>query len=224
MLKREEIIELGEKMLQGQAALTKYVTHYTEFFNVPRCKKGIIEFLNELFDQPTGEGEIRRWQFDYNDLMIQLTTGKSHENSWKTCRALKNSNIEADGFKEIVRQRNDFMNAIADYLVHTREELEKSELIDARERQVYLRRAVARLLTVCVSRPLVTINASQWSEVTPWEYCDYLSLTMDELVSRLRPSKDTWLSVDYQDNGLDCRENVQSILNFLDYLDTFLKY
>lgn len=224
-MKREEIIALAEKMMQGQKALEKYVEHYTTFLKEPRCKKGIIEFLAELFNMDRDNPEtIREYQFDYPALMIQLSTGKSDQNSYNTICALRSANVETRGFKEITEQRKEFMNGIIDYLIHTREELDKSELSDARGRQVYLRRAVARLITVCCSRPLVALTAEQWSDVPPWEYCDYLSCTMDELVARLRPSEDSWLSVCYEQNGLDTRQNVESIINFMDYLDTFLKY
>lgn len=224
-MKREEILALGHRIIEGQESVTRYVQHYTDFLAVPRCKKGIAAFLTELFNHDTDPNAIKQWKFDYPGLMIKLTSGKSELNSDETRWALRDANVETESFKELTEQRKEFMNHVIDYALNIRVELEKSDLADARERQVYLRRAIARLITLCFSRPLTTITVDQWSEVQPYEYCDYLSLTMDELTARLRPNaEDRWVSVTYENNGLDRKENVLSIMSFLDYLDTFLLY
>jgi hypothetical protein len=181
--------------------------------------------LEELFNHNSDPEAIKQWAFDYPALMIKLTSDKSKRNSDETRWALRDANVETESFKELTEQRKEFMNHVIDYALNIRVELEKSELTDARERQVYLRRAIARLITLCCSRPLTAITADQWPEVQPYEYCDYLSLTMDELTVRLRPNaEDRWVSVTYENNGLDRKENVLSIMSFLDYLDTFLLY
>lgn len=229
MIKREEIVAHAEKMMAAQAALNKYVEHYTLFLKEPRCKKGIQEFLKELFNLAEDNSEnkhlLERWNIDYSGLMVRLGTGKCNENSWITRDVLQKAGIETRGFEDLTELRVTFSNLVADYVLHVYEELGKSELTDARERQVYLRRAIARLVVVTFSKPLVPITAAQWPEVEPYEYCDYLSATMEEMVKGIRLNQDyDYKHVAWGPMNFEHREAVKSILNFLDYLDTFLTY
>lgn len=229
MIKREEIVAHAEKMLGAQATLDKYVEHYSTFLNEPRCKKGIKEFLKELFnladDNVDNHHMLERWSLNYNALMVQLATGKCLENAWRTRSALQEAGIETRGFEELSTLRIDFSNLVADYILHIYEELGKSELSDARERQVYLRRAIARLVVVTYNNPIVPITAEQWPEVEPYKYCDYLSATMEEMVKGIRLTENNdFKHVAWGPNNFEHREAVKSILNFIDYLDTFLAY
>ena len=222
---KEEIVALIEELRIKQATAKKFIDHYTVFLKEPRCKKGIVEFLDELFSGSRDTSNNVSWSFDYNETMLRLTVGKSDANSRIVRSALDKSGIKTSGFEEIKNLRMEITGKLADYMLQIQEKLDASPLQDARERQLYLRRAVARLVNARCSHLLVALTVDQWAEVEPFEYIDYLTTDIKELTDRLRHDENyRWWSVNYDEQSLDSSTHLSSVITFLDYLDTFLVY
>lgn len=222
---KEEIIALVEELRIKQDAADKFVEHYTSFLKDPRCKKGIIEFLNELFGASQTTDYPINWYLPYDELMLKLNVGKSDRNSYETRFALEKSSVKTRGFAELQELREKITNMIADYIIQIQAKLDESTLVDANERQLYLRRAVARFAEARAGLYLVSLTVDQWAEVRPADWVDYLNTDIQTLVQRLRHEEDfRWAGIKFDSRSMDNPLILQSIITYLDYLDTFLVY
>lgn len=118
------------------------------------------------------------------------------------------------------------MKLVSEYIMDTSRRLDETTLLDKVERQVYLRRAVARLLTVFHSDLPVAIKTEQWCEVEPYEWIDYLTTDLSSLVGKVDNDEMImkWSCHMYDYNHLDNDENLISLKSFVEYLDTFTEY
>ncbi|WNV45846.1 hypothetical protein [Aeromonas phage AerS_266] len=202
----------------------KFREHYLEFTNQPRCKKGCIEFIKSLTDDVHNDASPRIFHYELMDISITLLAAKSEFNSTRLRMLLGKSAVETHNAKELFKARQTLLETIGEHIKYVHEQLDKSSLRDAKERQTYLRRAVARLITVCQSHLLVPIQKDQWCEIPVSEYNDYLNTSLDELVSKLCYDDDSRPSIWYDWWNLDNDTTLASIDSYLEYLDTFLKY
>lgn len=202
----------------------KFREHYIEFTNQPRCKKGCIEFIKSLTDNTENSATPRIFHHELMDMSITLLGAKSEFNSNRLRMLLGKSAVETHNAKELFKARRTLLESIAEHIKWIHEQLDKSSLKDAKERQTYLRRAVGRLITVCKAQPIVSIQKDQWCEVEVNEYIDYLNNTLDELLQKLSYDNDIRPSIWYDWWNLDNDITLTSIESYLDYLDTFLNY
>lgn len=202
----------------------KFREHYIEFTNQPRCKKGCIEFIKSLTDDVGNPAAPRIFHYELMDMSITLLAAKSEFNSNRLRMLLGKSAIETHNARELFKAREELLEAIGEHIKWIHEQLDKSTLRDAKERQTYLRRAMGRLITVCKGYPLVSIQKDQWCEIEVNEYIDYLNTSLDELVGKLSYDDDIRPSIWYDWWNLDNDITLNSIDSYLDYLDTFLKY
>lgn len=215
---KEEIFALIDQLSIDQEAYDKFYDYVYDFCSRPRCKKGCIEFVNGLYQSGNIEG--------FNEIAITLLTDKTECNSNKLRNFVFDHSITQGYVKSLKNQRMTIMVALADYVIETAERIRNSELEDKAERQVYLRRAVARLRKLFSYRLQTALTTETWAEVEPDEFIDYLTSTLDELVApikdpvRILEWADAW--GDYQ--NLDQKNMLASIRNYPNYLDTFAEY
>lgn len=217
-MQKEEIFALLDRLYLDQTQYNKFFEYLSTFTREPRCKKGCLAFVEEIFNLPQIEGR--------DQLAIRLVFSKTLTNAYDTRHFVEDHPITV-GYGEALKQgRLVVLRHIADYVLETARRLDESTLLDKVERQVYLRRAVARLLTVFHAKLPVALKTEQWSEVEPHEWIDYLNSDLGTLVKRIDNDEVIikWSSHLYDYNHLDNDENLASLKSFLEYLDTFTEY
>lgn len=223
---KQEVLKVIADLRIAQNNQDKFVEHYKDFCSVPRCKKGIVEFLKELRGDELSDAP---WIFHDVEqvLKLKMVSQKSNINSDLLWDLLNRSTYNDYKAKELRKQRESLLRAVGEYLMFIHSELDKSTLVDNKERQVYLRRAIARLATVLASQLIVPIALDQWHEVEPNEYIDYLLNDLNTLVGHFTygENPDTkYGSIWYDWYGLNKPNTIDSIESFLDYVDGFLVY
>lgn len=217
-MQKEEIFALIDRLYLDQTQYNKFFEYLDGFTQEPRCKKGCLAFIEEIFNLPQIEGR--------DQLAIQLVFSKTLSNALDTRRFVEEHPITV-GYGEALKQgRLVILQHVADYILDTARRLDETTLLDKVERQVYLRRAVARLLTVFQARLTVSLKTEQWPEVVPYDWIDYLTTDLDSLVGKIDNDQAIikWSSGLYDINNLSNDENLASLKSFLEYLDTFTEF
>lgn len=217
-MQKEEIFAVLDRLYIDQTKYNKFFEYLFTFTNEPRCKKGCLEFLEEVFNLPQIEGR--------DQLAIRLVASKTMSNAFDTRHFVENHQITV-GYGEALKQaRLSALKLVSDYIMDTSRRLDETTLLDKIERQVYLRRAVARLMTVFHAKLPVAIKTEQWCEVEPYEWIDYLTTDLPTLVGKIADDEVIlkWSSHMYDYNHLDNDENLASLKSFVEYLDTFTEF
>lgn len=215
---KEEIISKIELLAEDQEKYEKFKDYILEFSNTPRCKKGVLEFVRDLYNSQNVEG--------LSEMAIELFTDKSMRNSERMRYWIFEHPISLGYNQALKDQREVVMCAIAKYIMDTSERIQNSDLDDKAERQVYLRRAVARLRTVMGTKTHIEFDTLDWAEVEPADYYDYLCSSLSELID---PICDKRVIQEWADSWGDCQSLSQvnmlrSLRSYLNYLDTFYQY
>lgn len=214
---KEELYAKLDQLLIDQMKYNTFCEYTRTFTDDIRCKKGCLEFTKEVFNLPQLDG--------LDELGMRLVSSKSSENSIQTLHFIMNHQITLGYNEALVAARVDIMKDMAEYIKEMSVRLAATELEDKYERQVYLRRAVARLIKVFQASNKVPVYLDQWSEVEPAEYINYLGDTLDELTGYFNNTREAdWSDAWGSYNQLHERNTILSVRGFLDYLDTFLKY
>lgn len=215
---KDELISKIDTLAVDQEKYNKFKEYVLEFSEHPRCKKGVLEFVRDLYNSQNVEG--------LGELAIGLFTDKSTRNSEAMRYWIFEHPITMGYLQALKDQREVVMCGIAKYIMDTSERIQNSELDDKAERQVYLRRAVARLRGVLGSKIHTDIDTVDWSEVEAVEYIDYLCSSLSELVN---PICDKKVIQEWADTWGDCQSlhqlnMLRSLRSYLNYLDTFYQY
>ena len=225
---KEEVVKVINELRILTANYKKFREYVDTFACEPRCKKGVLDFVDTLLSYDNGDGKNYPAVFGKvrKELGLKLTVGKSDRNVQLFKDALRDLYLDASAVNKLVDTRIELVTKICEYVKHIQSELDKSELTDARERQVYLRRALARLKAVFNTYLVSPITKDNWAEVKPSDYVPYLTDSLDEIINKYftYDSKVTPWTVDWDHNELNNDFTVDSIETFLDYLDTFIKY
>ena len=225
---KEEVVKVINELRILTANYKKFREYVDTFACEPRCKKGVLDFVDTLLSYDNGDGKNYPAVFGKvrKELGLKLTVGKSDRNVQLFKDALRDLYLDASAVNKLVDTRIELVTKICEYVKHIQSELDKSELTDARERQVYLRRALARLKAVFNTYLVAPITKDNWAEVRPADYIPYLTDSLDEIINKYftYDSKVTPWTVDWDHNELNNDFTVDSIETFLDYLDTFIKY
>ena len=225
---KEEVVKVINELRILTANYKKFREYVDTFACEPRCKKGVLDFVDTLLSYDNGDGKNYPAVFGKvrKELGLKLTVGKSDRNVQLFKDALRDLYLDASAVNKLVDTRIELVTKICEYVKHIQSELDKSELTDARERQVYLRRALARLKGVFSTFLAAPISKDSWSEVRPAEHVPYLTDSMDEIITKYftYPDKISPWSVDWDLNELSDEFTIDSVETFLDYLDTFIKY
>lgn len=217
-MQKEELFALLEQLYLDQEKYNKFKDYIIDFTSQPRCKKGCIEFLDEIFNLPQLAGK--------KELAIQLLSSKSYQNSMKLTDFIYQHEITM-GYSEALKDaRFLVLTKLAEYIIELSGRLNKTDLVDKVERQVYLRRAVARLKTIFTYRTQTTILPDQWHEVEPAQWTDYLINDLATLTGMISDEKSVkqWSDVYGDTYGLDNTLVIRSLVNYVTYLDSFLEY
>lgn len=217
-MQKEEIFALLDQLAIDQDKFNKFREYQITFIRQPRCKKGCLEFLTEIFDSENVAGS--------KELALRLLSVKSYQNSSQLDQFINHHPITQAYNKALIDARILIMQRVSEYIKELSVRLDKSDLVDKWERQVYLRRAVARLATIYMTSTQVAITVDQWPEVEAQYWIDYLTTTLDELTGRIceLDRMKEWADVYGDYYHLDRPEVIRSVRNFMDYLDTFLTY
>ena len=225
---KEEVVKVINELRILTANYKKFREYVDTFACEPRCKKGVLDFVDTLLSYDNGDGKNYPAVFGKvrKELGLKLTVGKSDRNVQLFRDALRDLYLDASAVNKLVETRIELVTKVCEYVKHIQSELDKSELTDARERQVYLRRALARLKAVFNTYLVAPITKDNWAEVRPADYIPYLTDSLDEIINKYftYDSKVTPWTVDWDHNELNNDFTVDSIETFLDYLDTFIKY
>lgn len=215
---KDELISKIDTLAVDQEKYDKFKSYVLEFSEHPRCKKGVLEFIRDLYSSQNVEG--------LGELAIELLTDKTTRNSEAMRWWIFDHQITQGYLQALKDQREVVMCGIAKYIMDTSERIQNSELDDKAERQVYLRRAVARLRGVMGSKVHTNLDTVDWSEVEAPDYYDYLCSSLSELVD---PICDKKVIQEWADTWGDCQSLSQSTMlrslrSYLNYLDTFYQY
>lgn len=225
---KEEVVKVINELRILTTNYKKFREYVDTFACEPRCKKGVLDFVDTLLSYDNGDGKNYPAVFGKvrKELGLKLTVGKSDRNVQLFKDALRDLYLDASAVNKLVETRIELVTKICEYVKHIQSELDKSELTDARERQVYLRRALARLKAVFNTSIVTPITKDNWAEVRPADCIPYLTDSLDEIINKYftYDSKVTPWTVDWDRNELNNDFTVDSIETFLDYLDTFIKY
>lgn len=217
-MQKEEIIALLDQLYLDQEKYNKFTDYVSDFVSQPRCKKGIISFIEDIFNLPEIAGK--------NQLAIQLLSSKTTGNSLKAADFIFSHPVTKGYNKALVDARLMIMTKIAEYILEMSKRIQETTLEDRPERQVYLRRAVARLITATSYSLQTWITAEQWAEVEPYKWTNYLTTTLEELTDAIKNEKRIveWSDTTYAGMELDNLHVIRSLSSYLDYLETFLVF
>lgn len=217
-MEKQEIIALIERLCGDQEKYNKFVQYTEDFTSRRRCKKGILAFIEEIFNAPELAGT--------KELAIQLFGEKTMTNSHAAHKFIMNHPITIGYNTALIDARIVITRAIASHITAVAERLQNSTLDDKVERQVYLRRAIARFLTLSRSRPLSVVQQDQWHEVEPFPYINYLAATFEEMLNLVNNEEDmrAYSDVYYSTMNMDQENVLRSMISYLDYLDTFTEW
>lgn len=220
---KAEVKKILEELRIHQREQDKFVALYSDFTSVPRCKKGVLAFIKELSDQSKNPS-IDIFGKERNELSIVLTSGKSYSNSELARKALDKSLFLTTHSKELRKERKELLKALCEYIRWVHKELDQSTLTDRKERQVYLRRAFARLTHVLSWNLVVPLTVEQWSTVEPAQGVEYLTEDLETLLSSIEIERDDPIWPWFGWYNLNTPNTLESIETYLDYLDSFLVY
>jgi hypothetical protein len=218
-MQKEEIFAVLDRLVIDQKQYNKFLEHTDTFTKEPRCKKGCLAFIEEVFNLPEVAGR--------DQLAICLVSSKTQGNARDTRHFIMEHPITIGYGQALQQARLSLLRLIAEYILETSRRLDETTLSDKHERQVFLRRAVARLITLFQSGDMrVVIKADQWSEVKPFEWIDYLTSDLQTLVGKIDNDEAIlkWSSHLYDVNNLNCDYNLESLRGYIDYLDTFTEF
>lgn len=217
-MQKEEIFALIDRLYIDQTKYNRFFEYLRDFTLEPRCKKGCLAFVDEVFNTENVSGK--------NQLAIGLLSSKTSSNSYDTRRFIENHPITIGYNNALKKARILILEDIGKYVFKVSHELSESNLTDKIERQVYLRRAVARLITVFHKTLVAELTTEQWPEVEPCEWIHYLTDSLEELVGKIDTDKEimAWSDVYYDYKKLDIDKNLLSLKSYLNYLDTFLEF
>ena len=225
---KEEVVKVINELRILTTNYKKFREYVETFTSEPRCKKGVLEFVDSLFSYNDGNGQEYPAVYGKvrKELGLKLTVAKSDMNVRLFRDALRDLYLDSSAVNKLVETRIELVTKICEYVKHIQSELDKSELTDARERQVYLRRALARLKAVFSTYLVSPITKDNWTEVRPYELIPYLTDSLDEIINKYFTYVDkvTPWTVDWDHNELSNDFTIDSVESFLDYLDTFIKY
>ena len=225
---KEEVVKVINELRILTANYKKFREYVDTFACEPRCKKGVLDFVDTLLSYDNGDGKEYPAVFGKvrKELGLKLTVSKSDRNVQMFKDSLRDLYLDASAVNKLIDTRIELVTKVCEYVKHIQSELDKSELTDARERQVYLRRALARLKGVFGTYLVSPTTKDNWSEVRPADYIPYLTDSLDEIINKYftYDSKVTPWTVDWDHNELNNDFTIDSIETFLDYLDTFIKY
>lgn len=214
-MQKEEIFAVLDRLIIDQDKYNKFSEYVNTFTNEPRCKKGCLAFIEEVFNLPQIAGR--------NQLAIQLVSSKTMKNADDTRFFINNHQITTGYEKALQEARNSLLKLMGDYALDTSRRLDETTLMDKSERQVFLRRAIARLMTVFDSRQQVAIKTEQWSEIEPYTWIDYLSTDLESLIASFCSGDMATVNFIYS-CSLDSDRNLESMRSFVEYLDTFTEF
>ena len=226
---KEEVVKVINELRILTANYKKFREYVDTFVSEPRCKKGVLDFVDTLFSYDNGDGKTYPAIFGKvrTELGLKLTVGKSDLNVRLFDSALHDLYLDSSAVNKLIETRIELVTKICEYVRHIQSELDKSELTDARERQVYLRRALGRLKTVFGACLITPVTKDNWPEITPDKYVLYLTDSLEEIISKnftFDKDRITPWSVDWGQHNLGEDFTIDSVESFLDYLDTFIKY
>lgn len=217
-MQKQELYALIDRLYLDQEKYNKFIDYTFSFTRQPRCKKGGIAFVEEVFNLPEIAGK--------DELAIRLLSEKTTRNSRAIEDFIMSHPVTAGYSQALIDARKLVMSKVAEYVLDTAKRIHDTNLEDKSERQVYLRRAVARLCKLFVSSLPTSVEASQWHEVEPYEWTEYLSSTLEELVFKIEDPKtiQEWSNTYQGANNLSNLNLLRSLNTYLDYLDTFVEF
>lgn len=217
-MQKEAIFALLEQLYLDQEKYNKFREYVSDFISRPRCKKGCMDFLEEVFNLPQIEGK--------EELAMKLLTSKTSNNSCMLSEFIYRHPITIGYSEALKNARYLILVKLAEYIIELSSRIADSQLSDKIERQVYLRRAVARLRTV-FSYPIQSaIDTDQWPNVDPVDWIDYLTTDLKELTNTISNKRTVieWSDVYGDCYQLDNTMVIRSVISYINYLDSFLEF
>lgn len=215
---KEDIITQLETLAADQEKFDRFKDYISEFSSQPRCKKGVLEFVRDLFNSKNVEG--------LNEMAIELLTDKCTRNTELMNTFIYDHQVTKGYNQALIDQREVVMCGIAKYIMETAERINASELDCKAERQVYLRRAVARFRGVAGYKVIVKFDTLDWAEVEAPEWINYLCESLEELVTPICDKKviREWADIWGDAQSLSQVNMILSLRSYLNYLDTFSEF
>lgn len=217
-MQKEEVLALIDRLYLDQNKYNRFLEYLDTFLGEPRCKKGCIAFVKEVFNDKEVEG--------LNLLAMKLTSTKSDLNAYNAVEFVREHVITLGYNQALTQARVVILKAVRDYVLDTSRRLSETTLLDKIERQVYLRRAVGRLLTMFSYTQHVVVKREQWPEIQVDGWIDYLNNDLETLAEKIvdENAVKRWSVPGGDVNNLDRGNTLAALKSYLDYLDTFVEY
>jgi len=217
-MQKEEVLALISRLYLDQSKYNRFLEYLDGFLSEPRCKKGCVAFIKEVFNSENVAG--------LDVLSLKLTSAKSEMNAHYAVDFVRDHDITIGYNKALTDARVVVLQGVRDYVLDTARRLSETTLLDKVERQLYLRRAVGRLLTVFGYTQHVIIKREQWPEVTVDSWIDYLNSDLESLAEKIvdADAVKRWSMVGSDVNNLNQENTLGALKSYLDYLDTFVEY
>lgn len=213
---KEDIIGQVEVLAADQEKYNKFKDYIIEFTLQPRCKKGVLEFLHDLYNSKNVAG--------LKEMAIELFTDKTIKNSQAMTTFIMNHQITKGNLQALKDQRELIMCGIAKYIMEVYERIQECKAEDKIERHLGLRVAVARLRGLLGGTHInLQLDSVDWSQITPAEWLKVEESTLEELVNPICDKKiiQEWADAWGDAQGLDQVKMLLSLRSYLNYLDTF---
>lgn len=213
---KEDIIGQVEVLAADQEKYNKFKEYVLDFSRVPRCKKGVLEFLDDLYNSKNVAG--------LQEMAIELLTDKTMINANLMTVFIMNHQITKGNLQALKDQRELIMCGIAKYIMEVYERIQESGAEDKVERHLGLRVAVARLRGLLGGTHInLKLDTVDWSLIEPAEWLKVEEVTLEELVNPICDKKiiQEWADAWGDAQGLDQVKMLLSLRSYLNYLDTF---
>lgn len=225
---QQEIVEEVEKLITTAEAIKTSVSNMQAFFKAPRDKTEIMEFIQLNLIEKMYEG------MDFKCLVIRLLNVKSIYNTQLMGdRLIYGSENEFTlGYKFFVQYRLT-IDKLFKFMLQLKEEISKLPYDDLVERDIALRRSYLRLLTVINANVPVIIQEEQYPELTisDYDHISYMTMTYEELQKeidyrlwRVEDLRNTYPWTDRAEFSAGSENNLKSLLNFVIYLGSLVRY
>lgn len=225
---QQHIVEDIEKLITTGTAITTAVTQMKEFLSVPHTKLEITEYIKLYVSDKMFTNK------DFGSIIVRLIPSSTGYNSRLLLEQLMwYGRSEFTIGTNFYIQYRKVIGDILKYMAVLDEEIAKLSYDDVVDRNIALRRAYLKLMTVIHSQFVVPVDVSGFPEMTfkEYEYISYMTETIVELQTRVE--QDLWPVEDLGNlhrwdveggNWSNSDNTLKTLMNFVIYLGSLVRY
>ena len=224
MSNKQGMVDILTTHMDDLLKIREFMDVIFNYLDEPKGKKELMDFSeNTLLDSFLCANELKL-------MYLKFTINPSYENIYKL-KSLINCSKKLNSInKEFKKRDREIISGFIEYLKDINTEISQLKYDDVHERLMALRRSISKIISIEGSlRAPYSVDSIR--ELQP-RNDDYLTCTFDELLKQFEENFDGRYSinVDAFETSNDAGWNLSNInvlktlQNYLDYLDTLLKY